>query len=478
MSRAVRPSGRDRERRELRRRSPSTSPAPAAGRDDMIMLTLGTGVGGGVVLDGKLYPRLGRVRPHRHRVRRRAVPGRVHGARPPRGVRHGRAADALAQEAFGPAVDAHRLVRLADEGTSRRSRSSTGSAGGSARASARSSTSSTPSSSSSAAASRLPGELPRRPARSRSRGARRSTPPARALQIVRAELGTMAGPDRRRAASRSSAPRLMLLAVCATPIGNLEDVTLRVLARAARGGRRPLRGHAAHARPARAARHPARRCSATTSTTRRSGRRSSLPRLVAGERVALVSDAGLPGHLRPGRAAGRARRSRRACRSPCCPGRRRSRRRSSRAGSSASATSSSATCRAARRRSAPLWEELARWPWPVVAFESPQRLPRTLRSLAARCPTRPVAVCRELTKRFEEVVRGTGRGSRGPLRGAAEGRDQCSSSARAERRAWTRPPAPRLCGARRAPACRARQAAELVARLTGASRTRSIRRSL
>jgi 16S rRNA (cytidine1402-2'-O)-methyltransferase len=42
-----------------------------------------------------------------------------------------------------------------------------------------------------------------------------------------------------------------------------------------------------------------------------------------------------------------------------------------------------------------------------VAFESPQRLPRTLRSLAAALPDRRVAVCRELTKKFEEVARGT-----------------------------------------------------------------------
>jgi 16S rRNA (cytidine1402-2'-O)-methyltransferase len=53
-----------------------------------------------------------------------------------------------------------------------------------------------------------------------------------------------------------------------------------------------------------------------------------------------------------------------------------------------------------------LWEEVASWRWPVVAFESPQRLPATLRSLAAAAPSREVAVCRELTKRFEEVVRG------------------------------------------------------------------------
>ena len=34
-----------------------------------------------------------------------------------------------------------------------------------------------------------------------------------------------------------------------------------------------------------------------------------------------------------------------------------------------------------------LWAELARWPHAVVAFESPQRLPRSLASLAERCPT-------------------------------------------------------------------------------------------
>ena len=56
---------------------------------------------------------------------------------------------------------------------------------------------------------------------------------------------------------------------------------------------------------------------------------------------------------------------------------------------------------------AALWDELRGWPWPAVAFESPQRLPATLRSLAAADAERGVAVCRELTKRFEEVVRGT-----------------------------------------------------------------------
>jgi 16S rRNA (cytidine1402-2'-O)-methyltransferase len=46
-------------------------------------------------------------------------------------------------------------------------------------------------------------------------------------------------------------------------------------------------------------------------------------------------------------------------------------------------------------------------PHPLVAFESPRRLARTLELLAGMGPDRPVAVCRELTKTFEEVVRGT-----------------------------------------------------------------------
>jgi len=47
------------------------------------------------------------------------------------------------------------------------------------------------------------------------------------------------------------------------------------------------------------------------------------------------------------------------------------------------------------------------WGITLVAFESPNRLPATLALLAARAPERPLAVCRELTKLHEEVVRGT-----------------------------------------------------------------------
>jgi 16S rRNA (cytidine1402-2'-O)-methyltransferase len=43
---------------------------------------------------------------------------------------------------------------------------------------------------------------------------------------------------------------------------------------------------------------------------------------------------------------------------------------------------------------------------PVVAFESPRRLPATLAALAAAEPDREAAVCRELSKMHERVERG------------------------------------------------------------------------
>ena len=46
-------------------------------------------------------------------------------------------------------------------------------------------------------------------------------------------------------------------------------------------------------------------------------------------------------------------------------------------------------------------------PETLVAFESPRRVAASLRVLAELDPERPVAVCRELTKVHEEVVRGS-----------------------------------------------------------------------
>jgi glucokinase len=92
-----------------------------AARDvqSMIMLTLGTGCGGGAVIDGKLF-------------RGWAEFGHIvieYDGLPCQGTCTGRghlepyvtgtAATKLAQAEFGPAVDAHRLVRLANEGDAR-----------------------------------------------------------------------------------------------------------------------------------------------------------------------------------------------------------------------------------------------------------------------------------------------------------------------------------------------------------------------
>ena len=62
------------------------------------------------------------------------------------------------------------------------------------------------------------------------------------------------------------------------------------------------------------------------------------------------------------------------------------------------------------RRARELEVKLAEWRRVgglVVAFDTGQRLPRSLASLAAHLPEAKAAVCRELTKVHEEVVRGT-----------------------------------------------------------------------
>jgi glucokinase len=89
-----------------------------AGRDaeTIVMLTLGTGVGGGVVIDRKLLRDGGELG---HTVIEfDGLP--CHGACTGRGHLEayvsGTAATNLARAAFGPAADAHRLVRLAAEG--------------------------------------------------------------------------------------------------------------------------------------------------------------------------------------------------------------------------------------------------------------------------------------------------------------------------------------------------------------------------
>ena len=270
----------------------------------------------------------------------------------------------------------------------------------------------------------------------------------------------------------------MPLAVCATPIGNLDDVTLRVLeelrtaalvlcedTRHTRrllerhGIRAPLRSYHEHNEAKRTA--------------------EILPRLEAGDRVALVSDAGMPAISDPGArliaaavAAG--------VEIHVLPG--------PSAVETALVASGFGTERfrfvgflpRAGRALDALWAELETSE-PVVAFESPQRLPATLRSLAARQPQRRIAVCRELTKRFEEVVRGDAAAVAERFAEPPKGEitlvlDRLADATPRDERAQAEAVAVvrELAGA----GVPRRRAAELVSRLTGVARNELYRRTL
>ena len=267
----------------------------------------------------------------------------------------------------------------------------------------------------------------------------------------------------------------MPLAVCATPIGNLDDVTLRVLAELGaadvvlcedtRHTRGLLQRHGIRARLVSYHEHNEAKRSAEL-----------LPRLAAGERIALVSDAGMPGISDPG-----ARLVAAALEAgipvTVLPG------------PSAVDTALAASGLASDRYQflgflprgetalASVWSELRAWPFAAVAFESPQRLPGTLRSLAHADPERHVAVCRELTKVHEEIVRGT----------ATEAAARFSEPPRGEITLVIGPGEPGMPDVDEAVAAVAellavgvprRRAAEIVARLTGASRNELYRRTL
>ncbi len=197
----------------------------------------------------------------------------------------------------------------------------------------------------------------------------------------------------------------MPLAVCATPIGNLDDVTLRVLG-ALRGAELVLCEDTRRTRLL-LARYDIRANLVSYHEHNEAERTAEvLPRLTEGALVALVSDAGLPGISDPGA------RLIAAAVADGLPV-------TVLPGPSAVETALVASGLLSERYQFlgylprgeaaldALWQELERWPHSAVAFESPQRLPATLRSLALALPDRTVAVCRELTKRFEEVVRGS-----------------------------------------------------------------------
>jgi 16S rRNA (cytidine1402-2'-O)-methyltransferase len=265
------------------------------------------------------------------------------------------------------------------------------------------------------------------------------------------------------------------LSICATPIGNLEDVTLRVL-------RELGEADAVLCEDTRRTRILLERHGLTASLlsyhehNEATRTEEMLPRLIAGERVVLVSDAGLPTISDPGA------RLVAACIAAGVPV-------TVLPGPSAVETALVASGLSVDRYQflgylprtekglLEVWSELEGLRHAAVAFESPRRLPRTLASLARILPDRKVAVCRELTKVFEEVVRGSAhdlaeRFSEPPkgeitlVFDAGEPIATTDATALAAVAALVEEGLPR------------RRAAELVARLTGVPRNQLYRASL
>jgi 16S rRNA (cytidine1402-2'-O)-methyltransferase len=191
------------------------------------------------------------------------------------------------------------------------------------------------------------------------------------------------------------------LVVCPTPIGNLEDITLRVLSvlreadvvacEDTRRTRVLLDRYGVNATLVSYHEHNERQRSAEL-----------VRRMSDGETVALVSDAGMPLVSDPGYVLVR------ACVAAglaveVLPGP---------SAAIAALVASGLPAETWRfvgflpRKKGDLAAVFAA-PETVVAFESPHRVAGSLAALAAVDPEREVAVCRELTKVHEEVVRGT-----------------------------------------------------------------------
>jgi 16S rRNA (cytidine1402-2'-O)-methyltransferase len=192
------------------------------------------------------------------------------------------------------------------------------------------------------------------------------------------------------------------LVVCPTPIGNLEDITLRVLSAlreadvvACEDTRRTrvlLDRYGVKARLVSYHEH-----------NERSRAAELAERMRGGDVVALVSDAGMPLVSDPGYLLVR------ACVAAGLPV-------EVLPGPSAAITALVASGLPADewhfhgflpRKKGELREVLSHPDGTLVAFESPRRVPATLALLAELDPGREVAVCRELTKAHEEIVRGT-----------------------------------------------------------------------
>lgn len=271
----------------------------------------------------------------------------------------------------------------------------------------------------------------------------------------------------------------MPLVVCPTPIGNLEDVTLRVLREL--GEAEIVLCEDTRRTRVLLERHGVEAARLVSFHRHNEARRTAemLPRLEQGARIALASDAGLPGVNDPGARLVAAALERDVA-VTVLPG------------PSAVETALVASGLVGERYTflgylpraaaelARLWEELRVWEWPAVAFESPRRLPASLASLGGVEPSRPVAVCRELTKRFEEVTRGPAREVAERFREPPKGEVTLVIGA-----GQGAEPAPRVeieavaaVGELVAAGVPRRQATDLVSRLSGVPRNRLYRESL
>ncbi|MDX6547234.1 MAG: rRNA (cytidine1402-2-O)-methyltransferase [Gaiellales bacterium] len=195
------------------------------------------------------------------------------------------------------------------------------------------------------------------------------------------------------------------LVVCPTPIGNLGDVTLRALEELGRAS-------VAACEDTRRSRTLLERHGISLPLTalhehnERAKTPALLARITAGERICLLTDAGMPALSDPGahlirEALGQ------GLEVVVLPG--------------ASAVTTALVASGMAGGGFVFVGFLPRTPGairsllakidaaglPVVAFESPRRLPATLAQLAGLDGERPVAVCRELTKLHEQVARGT-----------------------------------------------------------------------
>jgi 16S rRNA (cytidine1402-2'-O)-methyltransferase len=192
------------------------------------------------------------------------------------------------------------------------------------------------------------------------------------------------------------------LVVCATPIGNLEDVTMRVLD-ALRAADAVACEDTRHTRLLLERYDISTRTISLHEHNERPRAGELVERMRSGDTVALASDAGTPLVSDPGFALVRA----------CIE-----------AGIEVEALPGPSAVLAALvvsglpsdrwlfvgflpRARGQLSDLLAGATDTLVAFESPARLAKTLELLAAQDPARAVAVCRELTKLHEEVRRGS-----------------------------------------------------------------------